>query len=80
VLQTHFQKTKVLLFNQQGVFQPKVLWLNFVLNGFDFTPRAKSLSKINLALKKWFATDLSKTILAKRFCLQLFPKRFAKPK
>jgi hypothetical protein len=51
VLRFHFQKTKVLLFNQQNIFKPKFL-AQFVLKAFDFNLGAKSISKINFAFKK----------------------------
>ena len=45
-------KNKIFPFNQQSVFKPNIFWLDFVLNAFDLTLRAKSFSKINIAFKK----------------------------
>jgi len=67
------RKTKILLFNQQSVFKTKDLLARFCFKRFDFTSRAKTLSKINFAFK--MVCKLLNKILMKRFLSSTFQKK-----
>ena len=63
-----FSSTKW-IFNQR-------FWLSFVLKAFDFTSRAKFLSKINLTFKKIQTDLLTKGNCCEKILLQPFKEKF----